>query len=223
MPIEETLLGFDAREMWLATGDMLHPAHTPATFLLRDDVDKVLSADTLIWPSLFTTPVLPSAKQLLPCLESPRWIGANPPFWEDLDALVAAIPAGVSEPGRPYWLIAATWISEWGFESGNVGPYREPTRPSQREPDWPLLGYDVTDGSLLSGLSNCGYDSAERPGLVARWSPHLNAHHLFSDVHQALEFRDVSDRRVPEHAPFFVIALWLIRLCAPAPYVAISL
>src|SRR5687768_2877653 len=132
MPIEETLLGFDAREMWLATGDMLHAAHDPATFLLRNDADKVLSADTLIWPSLFSTPVLPSATQRLPCLEPPAWIGANPPFWEDLEALVAAIPAVVSEPGWRYWLIAATWISESGFESGNVGPYRQPTRPSHR-------------------------------------------------------------------------------------------
>ena len=51
--MQELLLGFDAREMWMAQEDLMHPSHKRSTFLLRDDVRKALSADTLVWPSIF--------------------------------------------------------------------------------------------------------------------------------------------------------------------------
>jgi hypothetical protein len=73
------------------------------------------------------------------------------------------------------------------------------------------LGFDVSDGSLLSGLSNCGYSKRDIPALRMRWAPYLNAHHLFDDLKQAYEFRDQSNQRVLEHAPFFVYGLWFIK------------
>jgi hypothetical protein len=40
--------------------------------------------------------------------------------------------------------------------------------------------------------------------------PHLNDHGLFGDLQQAAEFKLVSDRRVEEHAPFFVFGIYLL-------------
>jgi hypothetical protein len=85
-----------------------------------------------------------------------------------------------------------------------------PTSPAGRDPGWSFLGYDVADPSI-SGLSNCGYSEEDRRELAPVWGPRLNAHHLFDKLEHADEFRTLTDTRVPEHAPFFVIGLWLIR------------
>ncbi len=192
--LRESLLGFDAREMWLESAGLMHPAHKPSTFRLRDDVGKVLSADTMVWPSLFDT--------------HPQWIGANAPFWESLSRLESAVSA--ARETRPYRIVAATWHRETGAEHA-LGPHEMPTEPESRHPAWPLLGFDVSDGSFLSGLSNCGYGEQERPALSAQWGRWLNPSHLFTNLAKALEFRTLSNSRVPEHAPFHVIGLWLVR------------
>jgi hypothetical protein len=221
---EEILLGFDARENWMASHPNLHRAHSLSTFTLRDDVRKVLSADTIVWPSILGQPALPEISKRLPDLDIPAWMGANRPFWEDLDLLKTTISRGGAAP-PPHWLIAATWHTDIGFrqeirqyqshQQPVHGPYYEPTAPPRRDPRWQFLGFDVTDGSFLSGLSDCGYDAGGRPALVQQWSPHLNDHHLFADVGKAFEFRSLSNYRVAEHAPFFVIGLWQISVGLP--------
>ena len=51
---EEVLLGFDAREMWLTGMREMGPADGRLSqFLLRTDLDDILSADTMVWPSVF--------------------------------------------------------------------------------------------------------------------------------------------------------------------------
>ena len=102
----------------------------------------------------------------------------------------------------------------WGSvpsEPRNYGPHVKPMTPRVRSPDWPLLGFDVGDGCLLSGLMNCGYEDDERRALTEEWGSRLNEHHLFRDPGSAFAFRLPSNRRVAEHAPFFVYGLWLIK------------
>ncbi|HEX2873610.1 MAG TPA: hypothetical protein VHP33_20265 [Polyangiaceae bacterium] len=72
---------------------------------------------------------------------------------------------------------------------------------------WLLLGYDVCDASLLSGLTNCGYSPAERDELARVWGTRLNRWHLLEGMVAAEDFRALSDKRVPEHAPFQVVAV----------------
>ena len=74
---------------------------------------------------------------------------------------------------------------------------------------WELLGYDVSDEWMLSGLSNCGYGE-EAESLRPLWAPHLNEHHLFDDFEKAAEFEALTDARVEEHAPFFVYGIYSI-------------
>ena len=187
------------------------PGGRPTEFLLRTDLDDVLSADTMVWPSIFNSTVTLDCGPGLPL---PQWVGMNMPFWDDLAALRTAIPAGFGK-NHPFWLIAATWHTDVSFtkEEGQkgkiLGPHLGPTTPERREVGWRFLGFDVTD-SGTSGLSNCGYDESERSRLGAKWGCHLNRYHLFEDLEPAFEFKRITNARVPEHAPFFVIGLWLI-------------
>ena len=194
----EHLLGFDAREVWMEV-------RRPPEYLLRDDVKRVLSADTTVWPSLFgfRASWLPPEVERMPELDRPDWIGANDPFWEDLGLLEQAV-VSLDSQEFPYWLIAASW------HTIDLTPPRMPTIPATRDPGWRFLGFDVADPGI-SGLSNCGYTEEERTLLASQFSPWLNQHHLFTDLQKAFEFRTLSNGRVREHAPFYVIGLWLVR------------
>jgi hypothetical protein len=182
---QEILLGFDARRR-----DAITPREQLAGFLLRPDAVETLSVDTLIWPSAVE--------------DTPAWIGMNAPFWED----IVSLRRHVSGAG-PHTLIAATWHFTPGEQRGPVGPYISQTTPIARDPGWQFLGYDVADPTI-SGLSNCGYTPEEMRELTPIWAPRLNDRGLFEDEADAAAFRDLTNQRVPEHAPFFVIGLWLI-------------
>ncbi len=95
-----------------------------------------------------------------------------------------------------------------GFPREGQAPFVERMTPPKLDDGWTLLGLDVADAGFISGLSNCGYDASELALLRAEWAPALNAHHLFTDADRAFAFRELTSRRVPEHAPFFVYALY---------------
>jgi hypothetical protein len=187
---QEILLGFDARRR-----DAAPPRERLFGFLLRPDISQTLSVDTLIWPTAVE--------------DSPAWVGMNAPFWEDLVSLERHVAGG-----EPHTLIAATWHFAPGEARGPVGPYIGPTTPLARDPEWKLLGYDVADPTI-SGLSNCGYSEQELRELSPVWGRRLNERGLFDDPADAFAFRDLTNLRVPEHAPFFVLGLWLIREVDP--------
>jgi hypothetical protein len=84
--------------------------------------------------------------------------------------------------------------------------------PDRIQPEWRFLGYDVADLGGLSGLANCGFspELEDREALQRRWGAKLNDCHLFDDLEHAREFKDFSNRRVAEHAPFYVDGIWLV-------------
>ncbi len=196
---DERLLGFDAREMWRQ-----EPYPWGLEWMeiccLRHDVEKVLSTDTHVWSSVFEWEDG----------QPPRgWVGCHAALWNSLPVMLTAL-AEARDESKPSQVVAVTVLLEfcdpaerktwddrlWGIE------------PERLEAGWTLLGYDVSDIWLLSGLSNCGYD----PETVAEdrrtWTPHLNRFHLFDDVARADAFRAFSNARVTEHAPFFVYGVW---------------
>jgi hypothetical protein len=198
---EERLLGFDAREMWLSFESEWSPERRDS-FLLRGDLEKPLSTDTTVWPSAFG---------LDESLEKPPpWEAFD--LWIDLGRMAASLDAGWGSRRKAHWVISLT-LCHGVFRQGDMTmgyPTLDPLTMPDSSQNWTLLGYDVSDGSALSGLSNCGYAADELPELRERWGPHLNQHHLFSDVDQAIEFKRMSDNRVREHAPFFVYGLYLV-------------
>lgn len=78
-----------------------------------------------------------------------------------------------------------------------------------------FVGYDVADPTT-SAVCNIRFVWAqERARLQKRWGPLLNDHHLFDDADDARAFAQLVARRVPEHAPFFVIAVSVDPLPCP--------
>src|SRR5437899_7276564 len=94
--MREILLGFDARGRGVRNYSSM--------YLLRDDVERVLSVDTMLWPSVAEN--------------APEWTGANNPLWENLETLERHLSSST-----PYTLIAFTWHIEPGECTGVIGPY----------------------------------------------------------------------------------------------------
>jgi hypothetical protein len=202
---DEHLLGFDAR---------LVPAPWPeehrSQYLLRDDVAAALTVDINTWPTYFGKGAT-----------RPQWIGVFDPLWSDLDELRACLAKQV--PTSPVLLVAVTvhvaekdglktyFEEHCGVTNMSGTPFApDACAPRTRDPNWRLLGYDLVGSFGISGLSDCGYSPDERAALAPIWAPRLNRDHLFDQLVDANSFRDVTDPRVPEHAPFYVNGLWLI-------------
>ena len=201
MRSNELLLGFDAREMWLDPQEYW-PDSRKKMYLLRSDVVRPLSTDTSVWRAVFDADT---------SLQRPQWIGPIQNLWDNL----AALQESMDTVTLPCWIIAVTLqedvcenedLLEWDARASNIVP-------SLRDPAWTFLGYDVCDEGLLSGLSNCGYgtNESEIQNLRDTYASDLNEHHLFDSIEPATEFRMLSDKRVREHAPFFVFGIWLIK------------
>jgi hypothetical protein len=164
----------------------------------------------MVWPSIFDSEVGPGMptdernELHLAGVRLPDWIGPNRPLWEDLETLKKCLSTVDSAP-RPFWIIAISLDGD-----SQTVPYAAQLLRLRPPDSWEFLGFDVSDSGLLSGLSNCGYDASEMAGMRLKWGQSLNQFHLFDDLTTAITFRDFTDARVPEHAPFYVYGLWKI-------------
>ena len=198
--MEERLLGYDAREMWLDFKVEWDQCRKEIS-LLREDIQKPLSTDTMVWDEVTK----------LCKIKQPKWIGAND-IWEDLGKLEKFVDKH-RQKLMPHWIIAITWLCEANnpYRSKYDVPYLTKVYPCQVQPTWEFLGYDISDMWLLSGLTNCGYTAPDDINkLKNTWSKHFNSYHLFEDFNKALEFRDLTDQRVPEHSPFSVFGIYRV-------------
>src|SRR5580698_10201766 len=94
-------------------------------------------------------------------------------------------------------------------QDGEVQEGADPSAPAMERYD--LLGYDVADYDLLGGLTNCGYTPEEAASLAPVWAPRLNEWHLFDNPDHAETYADVTDKRVPEHAPFYAYGIYQLQ------------
>jgi hypothetical protein len=175
----EATIGFDLRS---AVSDPSWTVDRRTRFLLRRDVAAVRSVDPLVW---VRPPGLPPAPQ-------PEGL------WPDLSALFAAARA----LGRADAVaVRITALEEDGTpeSAGTIGPAFE---------GYDLLGWDVADYYLLGGLTNCGYTPEEAASLAPGWAPLLNKWHLFDNPEDATAFAAVTEKRVPEHAPFYAYGIY---------------
>lgn len=201
-----SILWFDARERWLPRERSIAGAAADR-YLLDVTIRKVLSVDVLVWPTIFRCPRINSLAlediDIGPTgLERPQYIGPTDSLWSSLFDLRGYLPARA--PDRDYSIVA--------MSSDRHPALAMHEDASEIDEKWTFLGYDVASEFLLSGLSNCGYDPDEVSGLRACWSSHINHSHLFSSLDAAREFSRLSDRRVPEHAPFYEIGLWELQV-----------
>lgn len=201
---DEKVLGFDVREIWLDPADLWN-AQRKSDLLFRLDVVKPLSTDSMVWPSAFDVDA---------DLCRPSWTGYVQDLWEDLEGLQECLRLQWGSKSKPCRTIAVTLLrrscredqhTEWDERVVSTNPFT-------LGKEWSLLGYDVSDNWLLSGLSNIGFSPGieDVSSMRARWTQSLNEFHLFDSPVQAMEFKLFSDQRVINHAPFFVYGLWQI-------------
>jgi hypothetical protein len=123
--MEETLLGFDVRERW-ATPDPLWDTNRRVRYLLRQDIVKPLSADPLVWSSVFDIghgPGLSAAERdrlRLTGVPTPAWMGPNAGLWDDLSRMLATFQHAIPElwaAVRAHTALAISWLSDAGFST----------------------------------------------------------------------------------------------------------
>lgn len=200
------LLGFDARHTDEDCARDPLPSDVRQQLLLRSEVQCPLSIDPHIWPTYFL--YYPEAWDALG-RQRPRLIDVDSDcsggLWLSLDRMKRRL----SEHVRPAILLAVELLAPAettvdGFPSSLI--YSRP-EPSTLPAGSLLLGYDVADGGFWSGLSNCGYSEEDAGRLRPEWAKRIDDHGLLQTQEDAFAFRDISNRRVPEHAPFWVYGL----------------
>jgi hypothetical protein len=238
--LEEKLIGFDAREMWLDV-DRLWPQDRKNRWLLRHNVIKPLSVDPTTWPSVFDLDVDAEPDQplegVLPSkmpwegvprkdeyqdekwvvvfdrakrLSRPSWIGPRG-GWENLSRLETNLRAGWGDLWKPCWIVGITeLVDDTDAEAMELHSHYHMS-PAQIDEGWQLLGYDVADYFRTSFLTNAGYEDDEVVPLKTRWVSHLNQYHLFDQQETALKYIDVAYERDAGHGPFSAYGLYLIR------------
>jgi hypothetical protein len=203
-----TPLGLDARlppAQYLARE---WTAQRRELFLLRPDVAQPLSVDRLVWPSLFRFPGdrPDPGRAAAPAAAGLSFAEVALRMWRDrrhLDSALAMPGAAAAVPIRIDLLTEGADAAHEAWRILNVVP--EPLLDGFDH--WKVAGHDVADGSLLSGLMNCGYSQPERQTLRPVWAAKVNRAGLFDSADDAFAFRAATDSRVPEHAPFFVFAI----------------
>jgi hypothetical protein len=208
------LLGYDIRLFAEDYVEARWDQNSRAIYLLRPDIKWPLSVDQMVWPSFFcysndrgagyfeldeTIEVTPSttrhsALELWPSLEDMKTCFTQQPVKRRKKGIEIAVMLLAHEPSlsREYWHAV-------------LEPALSPNEPPK---GWEFLGYDVADEYMLSGLVNCGYSEDEKISLKKKWSNRLNEFGLLTILEDASEFREITDRRVPEHRPFFIYGLF---------------
>ncbi len=211
----ETVVGYDVRVMWLPKEVLWSPKRSER-FLWRSDTTQVFSTDEMVWPRLLHGRVCGPEGDIT--WEGPSepegWIGPNSPYWARLADLEAYLVRHKELLPGLVWLVAISCIADpTVMPRCQYGPHLGDAQPVTIDEKWGFLGYDVSDGATLSGLTNCGKTS---PETSLRWETDLNDYHLFQSIDVADGFRQYIDERVPEHRPFVLCGLYKISELHPS-------
>lgn len=164
------------------------PLERRTKYLLNPNGPPPCSVDRSAWPKVSGLPDSPTPPRDL---------------WIDLNSLEAAAAPFLGV------LVAV------GLDDG--GGVFQPAHPQHPDADWQLLGFDVVDSGLISGLCNLGMSGHEDvSGLRARWARRLNQYGLFGAKEDARQFCTVADAWARSHAPFWVASMWSLPRSARA-------
>lgn len=211
---DHELLGFDIRFDPRAFVQTIWDKKRRQIHLLKSDIQYPLSIDTMVWPSFFryssnrSEPFYFQSEEILTVIPKSFRHSALE-LWPSLDDMIAFFKDKKEKIATGGVLIAATLLREKHLRTDDFwNAVLEPKL--NREPfpkDWDFLGYDIADNGFISGLSNCGYNPSEKNILKEIWSDRLNEYGLLKNVSDAIEFRNLSNKRIPEHSPFYIYGL----------------
>jgi hypothetical protein len=187
------LLGFDLR---LPIDDATFSTWTPerrAGFLVDPTVRWPLSVDAVTWPQA------PTVSE-----PSPLNLRAQVPRPPDRGGACESASVKIqidlmSERSREEEASAVpAW---WAPQSLSLADGLKPEH----------VGFDVADLWLLSGLTNCLVAPTDLERLKEKFIHRLTRFGLLSDPGDADEFARAVDSLVPEHRPFYVYGISLLR------------
>lgn len=199
---QETIIGFDAREIFL-------PYVHHERRLLRIDLFKSLSIDALVWPSMFLPNItINGVKNITNWNNKPIPIEHQSAdnLWRDLSAMQHFLSENPYPVQFLYWEIAISEFMDVTDNQALDGMYS----PNEVNPAWILLGYDISNRDFRSTLSGYVYEENEIEPLRQKYSAHLNEYHLFTELNIAEDFADWAHERDRGLAPTFVNGLYLI-------------
>lgn len=203
------LLGYDIRACASAYVGREWSTQRRSEYLLKPDVEWPLSVDTMVWPSLFHftsrldnyRPV--SAIDVEPTNDQQLILR----LWRDMSAMESTLRERTNDEVCFVRVAIELWHDLYRMPETRWQIAAESLNEGDAAPsEWLTVGFDVADADFISGLMNCGYNEKEREEL-RRWAKELNDYGLLADFEAADDFRRMTDRRVPEHAPFFVYRL----------------
>lgn len=209
---ESRLLGFDIRRPFEDSTDVLWSQKRRDLYLLNSGTRWPLSIDNLVWLSVFRyaepVPAVAALQQLATISADPEYTEDG--LWIDLPRMRESYQRAKSQGTQKGVEIGVDLVAPTGL---SLDQFRSPlldrnTSPSKVPQSASLLGFDVADSALVSGLSNCSYKTEEKHNLREGWSEKLNEHGLFRNVDDAIGFKSINDRRVSGHAPFWVFGLY---------------
>lgn len=196
------LLGYAAREWWLGR-EVFWGAEWKRQALAAGEVEKPLSIDRQVWPTVFDELDL----------EEPAYTGLFPGLWADLGRLETHLAARPELAARR-WALAAFAVRPASCSAIPEASWREwasdvvPARLAA-DSDWLWRGLDVADRDGASALVVMRGALDERdPGLPARLARHLNRWHLLISSEEAARLVAAADAALPAHAPFCVYDVW---------------
>lgn len=219
------MVGFDARELWLETSSQWS-AIQRQRYLLRPDVIKPLSVDSYTWYSIFSetwAPHIWKDKERQPIYRVEEWQDAFSEsnrldslsqygfrrVWTNLSALEKHLDDNWKQNGRPCAIVA---IQEIMLEDYPEDPdHTVKINPETANSDWILLGYDVADYDLYSGLYEGEITEELSAQIKPEWLTHLNEYHLFTHAEMAFDYIDFANIRYPSHSPYYVYGLYLVQ------------
>jgi hypothetical protein len=209
------LLGFDIRFNCNDYVDIFLTEEFRDNYLLNRNIQWPLSVDTMIWPSYF------SFSGYLSGFRTDEMIDVNPlstrqealRLWENHNEMKTVFSQRFGQNEKKGVQVAVILLAENPRSTNEYwhAVLDPPMILNDIPKEWQLLGHDVADEYMTSGLSNCGYKEEDRKTLEKKWSQCLNKYGLIRNLDDALRFLQVTDRRVPEHAPFYVYVLYSIK------------
>jgi hypothetical protein len=209
----EELIGFDTR---LKAEDYLDRAWTHekrSMHLLNSEIFWPLSVDLMVWPSIFkysSTQVGPIRINMdgLIDVESISTRHSALVLWPSLADMNNCL--GSSQINLCGIKIAITLHAEKEALSNEYwrAVLYPPLSINDLPKDWRLIGHDIADHDMISGLSNCGYNAEDAASLRNIWKSRINEHGLFDSFDDAMAFKDLTEKRVPSHSPFYIYSLF---------------
>lgn len=208
------LLGFDARERFVPS-PRLYPAGRRREQLWRTAVEKPLSVDVCVWPTVFQNETVERRLSLfdlglgLVGAQRPMWTGPFQDLWVSLPELDAQLAIVGKDMRGPADVVAISVDEHWRYPLWDRPLSEgEPAEPAGLDDEWRLLGFDVADGFLTSALMNGSFDEGARVRLRSMFAELLNDAHLFDRLEAAKLCAEHCDERANHRAPHFPYGVW---------------